>query len=168
MCAVCSAFLAWERLSENENIGLLEAKVPYFDMESTEVYVKEVRCFCISGGGSEWKLPGMAVQGVVLRLCLSLSITCRQPSSRKKVLKKILHFLHPSGKLPLYALLFRCRMGCSMASTGCRIGEGFWGKGVFFVCCFLHFLHAESLRMWNGMSGTCKIIWCLSFRAGLL
>ena len=75
----------------------------------------------------------MAVQGVVLRQCLSSSITCRQPSPREKVLKKILHFLHPSGKLPLYALLFGCRMGCSMALTGCRIGEGFGGKGVFFV-----------------------------------
>lgn len=85
----------------------------------------------------------------------------------KKSFEKILHFLHPSGKLPLYALLFGCRMGCSMALTGCRIGEGFGGKGVF-LCCFLHFLHAESLRMWNGMSGNCKIIWCLSFRAGML
>ena len=75
----------------------------------------------------------MAVQGVVLRQCLSSSITCRQPSPRKKVLKKILHFLRPSGKLPLYALLFGCRMGCSMALTGCRIGEDLGGR-VFFLC----------------------------------
>ena len=30
---------------ENENIGLLWSKVPMFCLESTEVFVKEVRCF---------------------------------------------------------------------------------------------------------------------------
>ena len=67
------------------------------------------------------------------RLCVPSPMVRMQFSPRKKFLKKILHFLHPSGKLPLYALLFGCRMGCSMAPTGCRIGEGFGGKGVFCV-----------------------------------
>ena len=33
---------------ETENIGLLEGKVPMFCLESTEVCLKEVRCFCVS------------------------------------------------------------------------------------------------------------------------
>ena len=37
-----------------QNIGLLEAKVRMFGIESTDVYLKEARCFCFPKKG----IPG--------------------------------------------------------------------------------------------------------------
>ena len=68
---------------ETENIGLLEDKVPMFCLESTEVCLKEVRCFWVS-----------------------------EASPPKKVSEKNLHFLHQTKKIPIKPELFWCRIGC--------------------------------------------------------
>ena len=68
---------------ETENIGLLEGKVPMFCLESTEVCLKEVRCFVF---------PNPILQKKVL---------CFSPT-----------FLHQSLKFPLFIENFRWRIGC--------------------------------------------------------
>ena len=67
-------------LSEIENIGLLWAKVPMFCLESTEVSIKEVRCF---------RFP---VPILFPREAVSVSPLL------KKFFENILHFLHHKGK----------------------------------------------------------------------
>ena len=76
---------------EIKNIGLLWGKVPMFCRESTEVCLKEVRCFAFP-----------------------------EPTLQKKFCVFLLHFLHQSLKTPLYIGDFRWRIGCRI-QAGCRI-----------------------------------------------
>ena len=72
----------WKR----KNIGLLWGKVPMFCLESTEVCLKEVRCF-----------------------------TFPEPTPQKNFFWFSPTFLHPSMKIPLYIGDFRWRIGCRIA-----------------------------------------------------
>ena len=74
-----------------KNIGLLEGKVPMFCLESTEVCLKEVRCFAFP-----------------------------EPTPPKKFFVFLLHFLHQSIKFPLYIGDFGWRIGCRI-QVGCRM-----------------------------------------------
>ena len=86
--------------SEIKNIGLLGAKVPRFSLESTDVSIKEVRCF---------RFP---VPILFPREAVSVSPLL------KKFYENILHFLHHKGKCIVIIDDFGCRIGCRMR---CRI-----------------------------------------------
>ena len=79
-----------------------------FYFESTEVFIKEVRCFHFSK---------------------SLKKAVPTFFSKKKFLKNLLHFLHQTLKLPLYIGDFGCRIGCRIHAC-CRMYPTF---SVFFV-----------------------------------
>ena len=84
-------------IQEIKNIGLLWAKVPMFCLKSTDVSIKEVRCF----------------QFPVLPFWKPL-----RHSPQKKFCEKKLHFLHHMGKCPGYKGVFGCRIGCRIPFQG--------------------------------------------------
>ena len=94
--------------SENKNIGLLWAKVRRFCIKSTEVCIKEVRCFALPI--HHYEIPPSTTLEAVSALL------------KKKFSGKNLHFLHPFTKLPLCTGFFGCRMGCRMLLLG--VGSG--------------------------------------------
>ena len=84
-------------IQEIKNIGLLWAKVPMFCFKSTDVSIKEVRCF----------------QFPVLPFWKPL-----RHSPQKKFCEKKPHFLHHMGKCPGYKGVFGCMIGCRMPFQG--------------------------------------------------
>ena len=87
--------------SEKKIIGLLWYKVRMFCLESTDVSIKEVRCFSFP---------------VSTFFPWETTLRC---SPLKKVFEKILHFLHQHPKHPVFTGSFgwrmRCRIGCRIA-----------------------------------------------------
>ena len=104
---------------ENENIGLLWCKHPYFWRKTSVLSIKEVRCFATSG-------------------------PCFSPPPTKKVSENLLHFLHPSKKPVVFTRDFGWRIGCRIRCRMvdlCRILQFFLAEPCILLAFSFIILH---------------------------
>ena len=121
----------FNRFRDEENIGLLKAKHPYFWGKTSELCLKEVRCFDIPE-----------------------NLSCHP--SPKYVFVKNPTFLHPLWKPPLFPGIFRCRIRCRMAVRGCRFRpQTARFRDIFHQgTCKMPQLRAKCLRLYRRISQT--------------